>query len=287
MTTATTWGQAYDYVWRNKWKHLPSATTNRINAGHITDYAGRSFPLSRMGKVAWWIELISNLREDHPNWQNGTINRVLSAGTTVLKYTYKAELHSVKCPTFDRLKEGEHRLVYFTKEQVDKMVFVATDVFERPDLSDAILFSAYTGIRQDELMKLRVEDVDFSLDTIWIGGKPGRETKGREVRAIAIHPRLTDILSRRLANRDPKARVFGDDWANKDALYRAFKKVRDFCGIDEDHVWHCLRHSFGTFLGEVTHPVQIKALMGHKNIETSLRYVKATDSALRTAINAI
>jgi hypothetical protein len=29
------------------------------------------------------------------------------------------------------------------------------------------------------------------------------------------------------------------------------------------------------------------ALMGHKQIDTTLRYCKATDSALRTAISAI
>ena len=31
-----------------------------------------------------------------------------------------------------------------------------------------------------------------------------------------------------------------------------------------------IRQSFGTWLGEVCHPKQIQALMGHKNIETDL-----------------
>ena len=85
----------------------------------------------------------------------------------------------------------------------------------------------------------------------------------------------------------PSALVFGCDWTNKDQLYNSFKKVRDYCGIGDDHVWHSLRHSFGTWVGEVAHPRQLMALMGHKQVETSLRYCKATDSALRTAIAAI
>lgn len=288
MTTkVTNWGQALDYTWRVYWKRLASAETNRINSNHITDYAGRSLPLSRMGKASWWMELISDLQDEHPRWSTSTVNRVVSAGTTVLKYTHKAELHSVECPEFDRLKEGVHRTTYFTKEQVDKLAHIAFDVFNRQDLADAILFSAYTGARQGELLKLRVEDIDFNLDTIWIGGKPGRETKGKEVRALPIHPKLTELLQRRLAGKDPQAKVFGDDWANKDALYRAFKKARDFCKISDDHVWHSLRHSFGTYLGEVAHPRQIMKLMGHAHIDTSLRYVHATEDATRSAIWAI
>jgi len=62
MTTYT-WGQAYDYTWKTKWKRLPSAKTNAINAGHITKYSGRSLPLSRMGKVAWWHEFVSELQD--------------------------------------------------------------------------------------------------------------------------------------------------------------------------------------------------------------------------------
>ena len=284
--TIRTWGEALDYTWRVKWKRLASAKTNQINADHITSYGGRSLPLSRMAKAGWWLELMADLQDEHPTWSTSTVNRVVSAGTTVLKYTNLAGLHSVECPAFTRMKEGEARLTYFSKEEVDKMAHVAVDIFDRQDLADAIVFSAYEGLRQGELLNLRSEDIDLSLNTIWVGGKPGRETKGKEVRAVPIHPKVAPILQRRLAGTYSRDHVFGD-WTNKDQLYAAFKKVRKFCGISEDHVWHSLRHSFGTWLGEVTHPRQIMALMGHKQIETSLRYVKATDEAVRSAVLAI
>lgn len=282
MTTPTkTWGEAFDYTWKVKWRRMASAKTNQINAGHITTYGGRSLPLSRMGKAGWWMELISDLQDEGRN--SSTINRIISAGTTVMRFTRLAGLHDVAVPQFQRLKEGEHRMTYFTKDQVQQMAFVAVDIFDRKDLADAIVFAAYTGVRQGELLKLRSEDVDMGLSRIFVGGKPGRETKGKNVRAIPIHPLVEPIVTSRLG----RSLLFGDDWANKDQLYAAFKKVRKYCGINEDYVWHSLRHSFGTFLGEVTHPRQIMALMGHANIETSLRYVKATDEATRSAVMAI
>jgi integrase len=200
---------------------------------------------------------------------------------------HKAGLTEVAVPLFDRLKEGEQRLTWFTKEQVDAMAFAAVDVFDRQDLADALVFAAYTGARQAELLKLRCEDIDWALNSVWFGGKPGRITKGKDVRAVPIHDKIRNILQRRTTNAMPSALVFGCDWSNKDQLYSKFKLVRKYCGISEDHVWHTLRHSFGTWVGEVAHPRQLMALMGHKQIDTTLRYCKATDSALRTAISAI
>lgn len=278
-----TWGQALDFTMKHRWSRNRSVKTSEINSNHITNYCGRSLPLTRMGNSIWWIELMTELKEENPTWSTSTINRVVSAATTVLKYTRTAGLHNVACPEFQRFKEGECRMTYFTKEQIEAMAFAAVDIYDRQDLADAIIFSGFTGVRQGELLKLKSDDVDLALNVIHVGGKPGRETKGKNVRSIPIHEKILPIIQRRLN----QPRLFGDDWRNKDALYLRFKKVREYCGIGEDFVWHSLRHSFGTFLGEVTHPRQIMALMGHKNIETSLRYVKATDDACRTALHAI
>jgi len=286
MTQIKTWKEAFDFTWRTKWKRTNSAKTMAINAGHITEAVGLSFPLRKMAKAGFWIELISDFEEEGRS--GSTINRIISAGTTVLKHTRLAGLHEIDCPKFNRCKEGEHRLTYFSKEQVEQLSLIARDIYGDTwgnDLADAILVSAYTGVRQGELLKLKADDYDSALnsDQLWIGGKPGRVTKGKNVRNVTLHPKVQPIIKSRL-NQD---RLFGDDWLNKDQLYRSFTKVRKLAGHSEDYVWHSLRHSFGTWLGEATHPRQIMALMGHKNIETSLRYVKATDSATRSAILAI
>ena len=279
--TIKTWGEALDYTWRVKWKRKNSAKTNAINSGHVTNYCGRSLPLKRMTVAGWWMEFKAEMEEEGRS--GSTINRILSAGTTVMKFTHLAGLHTNVCPKFERAEEGEHRLTYFTKEQVSLMAEIAVDVYDRQDLADAILFSAYTGVRQGELLKLRSDDVDVARSQIWVGGKPTLVTKGKNVRNVTLHPKIEQITMNRLH----QDKLFGDDWNNKDQLYAAFKKVRKLAGLSEDYVWHTLRHSFGTWLGETTHPRQIMALMGHANIETSLRYVKATDEATRSAVLAI
>ena len=282
-STLKTWGDALDWTWQNKWKRLNSAKTNSINAGHVTSYCGRSFPLSRLGKNAWWVEFQNELLDEHPNWQPATVNRVTSAASAVLRYTFRAGLHGVKPPEFDRLKEGEARFTYFTKAQVDQLADVAAHIFDRPELSDAILTSAYTGCRQGELLNLKAEDVDLAADCLWIGGKPKRETKSKNVRSIPLHDKIRAVLTSRL----DRKYLFKNDWTNKDQLYNAFKKVRKQCGISEDYVWHSLRHTFATWIGESNSVRTAQELLGHKDVTQTLRYMKATDEAARAAILSI
>lgn len=282
MKTITTWGQALDWYWNKTAKRQAQAPMFQINSRKITDYCGRSMPLSRMGKGAWWIEFISYLTEN-TNLSTSTINRVISVGTTVLRKTGLNGLHSVPCPTFEKPKEKGARLTYFSKKQVDTMAFNAVDIFDRKDLAEAIIFSAYTGLRQGELLKIKPSDIDFETNTLNVGGVPHLHTKSGKARTVPLHEKVIPILKNRLSNNY----LFGDDWINKDQLYRAFTKVRDYSGFSIKHVWHSLRHSFGTYLGEVTHPRQIMAIMGHANIETSLRYTHVTDKAIRSAISAI
>ncbi len=279
--STTTWGDAFAYTWKVRWRHAKSCKTAHINASHITNYAGKSCPISRMAKPSFWMELVSDMKDDGRN--GSTINRIISAGRTAFETSRKGELHNHQWPEIDRQKEGEARLTWYTKEDVQKMAYLASTVFDRPDLADAIVFSAYTGVRQGELLKLKSEDIDLARDLLWVGGKPKRETKGKNVRSVFIHEQIKPIIMNRL-DRDY---LFRDDWNNKDQLYGRFKKVRAYAGLPDDHCWHSLRHSFGTWLGEVTHPKQIQELMGHKNIETTLRYVKPTNEALRSAIQAL
>ena len=284
MSQIKTWGQAFDFTWRTKWKRTRSAKTNAINAGHITEYGGLSLPLARMSKAGWWIEFKAELEDQ--NRSGSTINRILSAGTTVLKHTRLAGLHEYDCPTFERAEEGKHRLTWFTKDEVDKLAYLSRDLYGDRwgnNLADAILVSAYTGVRQGELLKLRPDDYDPALDAIVIGGKPWNKTKSGSVRQITVSKKIQPIIQNRLS----QSRLFEEDWSNKDQLYKAFKKVRNLAGFDESYVWHTLRHSFGTWVGAVSHPRTVMELLGHATIDMSLRYCKATDEATRSAIEAI
>jgi integrase len=148
--------------------------------------------------------------------------------------------------------------------------------------TDAVIFSAYTGLRQSAILQIKPKHVNLDKNIITIGGKDFK-TKGLESRIIPLHPLAKKVLLNRLG----KSLLFGGDYTNKDQMYNLFKKVKAYNGFDNDYVWHSLRHSFGTWLGEKTNPRQIMSLMGHKDVTTSMRYCHISDEALHNSISLI
>jgi integrase len=285
-----TWGDAVDFTFRTRdsWRHGASVATNTYNCKHFTNCVGNSFPLAKITPMVMNQACID--LEEERNMSDSTINRVISAVSTVLTHCSSMGVTDITPPKFKRRKEGEHRLTWFTKEEVDQMYDAAIDPFSRDDVAAIIVVAAYTGMRQGELLKLRMQDIDLGTGQIYIGGRDGFQTKGKNFRAVPVHERIKPIITQRSEYAPRNALIFGDDWpGGKDQLIRAFKKVRNY-SVKKDDKWtfHSLRHTFATWCAEAGVPIRtLMGLMGHSNVETTLRYAKVTDQARYDAISAI
>ena len=288
INKVTTWGQAMDFTFSNKpeWKHGNGSKTTRINCKHFTRLRGLGCPIKSIRPA---LMLLTANELEAEGKSNATINRVISAVSTAIRFCASVELCEMP-PPFVRRKESEGRKLYFTKDQVDRLALISTEVFGREDLRDIILFGAYTGMRQSEILRIRAKDIDWNQHRIKVGGVPGQWTKSKDNRSIPIHDKLVDILASRCSQSSRSdVRLFGDEWRDKDQLLRAFKKPVRLIDLDPDHyVFHTLRHSYATWLGEAGVAVhEIMALCGHKRVETTLRYTKPTDPALERAMALI
>ena len=130
-----------------------------------------------MQEAWWWDEFKAHIRETRPTITDSTINRIITTGTTCFAFTRGRGLHAYDLPKANiREKEGKHRVTWFTREQVDEMYRVghklATDENGYGVVANAILFAAYTGVRREELCKLRTKDINLEDGKVWIGGKP-------------------------------------------------------------------------------------------------------------------
>lgn len=285
-TTIRTWGDGVDYTFRTRhtWRHGNGAATARINTGHFTRLRGRSYPLSKINQPQ--IQQVAIELEEEGK-SDATINRIVSAVSTVLHHLADDGIITA-APKLRRRKEVEHRLTYFTKAEVEGMAQAAVDVWDRQDLADIILAAAFTGMRQGEILSLKIRDIDLSLGIIHVGGRPGFTTKAGNYRGVPIHDRIKDLITDRMANASPNIHIFGDQWNDPDQLRRAFNKVRSYIGKDESYVFHSLRHSFATWAVEADVNIRvIQELLGHKRIETTLRYAKVSNSASRAAVLSI
>lgn len=152
-----------------------------------------------------------------------------------------------------------------TWEQAKRLIDIAT-----PEFKPLILGALYTGCRITELFRLRVGDIDNSRAAIYI--RPGKNFRGR---TIAL-PDEGYLFFKSLANgKAPECLLIRRrqnwPWTNSYAS-KNFKSFIRRLGLPETFVFHCLRHTYASFLLRAnTPPIVVARQLGHLNAETTLR----------------
>ncbi|MBI2415498.1 MAG: tyrosine-type recombinase/integrase [Candidatus Kerfeldbacteria bacterium] len=152
----------------------------------------------------------------------------------------------------------------------------------------------YTGIRLRELVSLKVTCLDFEGQCIKVVRKGGDEDKillpneaAKFLKAyLEVRPK-SDIAYVFVSKRK---RVTKDGYGiSPSEVYLIIQKYLRKAGITKEHLGvHSLRHTFATDLLRLNaNLVQIKELLGHKNIATTQRYVHVEEKDLRKIINQL
>jgi integrase/recombinase XerD len=158
----------------------------------------------------------------------------------------------------------------------------------RLDLRDRTLFEFFidTGARNSEAIGVDWRDINFEKGEIDIVGKGG---KPRTLRLNTSLPWIRKYLKERKSDAAPLFITYRDEHriARADAR-SAIHKLGKRAGITKPVYPHMLRHTFGTYLMRMTDPKTTQTLLGHADVETSLRYyVGVSEKQMRTAHEAL
>jgi integrase len=135
-----------------------------------------------------------------------------------------------------------------------------------------------TGLRLGEGCRLQVGDIDRESMRVCV-----RDGKGGKDRAVLLSPRLLRILEAYWWSYRPRPWLFIRPGTAKPlpvrSSQRAFKKSVQAAGIEKQVSPHSLRHAFATHLLEQGTSLRyIQALLGHRNLTSTLIYTRLTDS---------
>jgi integrase len=152
------------------------------------------------------------------------------------------------------------------------------------DEQDAAIYTvaAFTGLRLGELLALRWRDVDFTKRLVhvrwsYVQGQESRP-KSHKVRSVPLidqAARALDGLSRREFFTGADDLVFASEVGRHldgDQLRRRYHAAQAAAGLRRLRL-HDLRHVFGTLAVQAFPLTDVKAYMGHANIETTMVYV--------------
>jgi len=203
---------------------------------------------------------------------NATINRKLAVMSKVLKFADES-VQLNHYPKIHRQQERNGRIRYVTPEE-EIQIMATLDHWHLPDLKDSISVLIDTGLRRSELGKLKPKDVEGAVVEVWDG-------KGNIDRTVPMTKRVKEIMKRRVQAQATVGKLFP---VNIDTLSRKWDRVRFHLGYD-DLVLHCFRHTTASRL--VQRGVGLKTVkewMGHKVINTTLRYAHLSAKNLEDAV---
>lgn len=182
------------------------------------------------------------------------------------------------------VRKSEHETL--SAEQLRALV-VAARREPDPRVLAVILLGLHAGLRRSDIARLRGEDILPASIRLTVRGV-GDSTKGG--RAYEI-PLLSDDLARALARLRPErgSPLLGDattGWRVATLASLAWSK-----SIGGRARMHALRHACGTAVAAAAGTAQAQAILGHRSITTTQRYVhlSASDAppAVRTAIRRL
>ena len=265
---------------RDSWINGSGAVTALINANHALRILG-DIELTGL-ETKHFTQIREQLLSEDSSASK--INQVFSALTTVVKELIAHGYKEHTVPGFKRMKIKNARPGFYTQDEIDRLLESSRGLSDSLLLHDSIYFSYKTGCRQEELLTLERQDVDFESMEICF-----RDTKNGEDHYLPISEALLPVLERRF-HQMIDARVFPWEGCRNGSqkLREEFRSLASSLDIDPSKLWHTIRHTTATHLVSKGAPLRvIMGVLNHKNVSTTLRYAKVADQSKKEALDLL
>ncbi|ANW95174.1 integrase [Wenyingzhuangia fucanilytica] len=236
--------------------------------------------------IRTWIVYLNGL-----GIANRSVNRKLTALKSFYNYLQKIEA-VVKNPLSGQksLKTSKKVIIPFSEREIESSLLIEDDAYTpfeqlRNKLIIHLLYA--TGIRQAELIGLKLQNVDFETSTIKVLGKRNKE------RIIPIYPEILEELKRYKEQRDAVgAEVFNFFITKRGRklygalVYRVINSYFSKVSTKEKKSPHVLRHSYATdLINQGADLNSVKELLGHSSLAATQVYTHNSLDKLKQVYN--
>lgn len=207
--------------------------------------------------------LMSSLRDR--KLSNATINRYMASFGGALTWAVQNDLLDAK-PPIPKLPETKGRMAYLTEPEIERMNAQLV-AMGRHDLSVVFRTLLVTGLRINELLG---PNIRMTPDGAWLHLW---DTKNGDERIVP----LVEALRR------PLAALMASGLPSYPSVRKGLLRASKLAGI-QAVTPHVLRHTCATMLTSKDVPTRvIQQYLGHKSINTTLKYAKVEDKTLTNA----
>jgi len=208
-------------------------------------------------------------------WCGNSFNLSINAFNHYAKFL-KVELEFPKYHRIDKKVKP-----YLTEKEVNDIVFKIPLIFENPDKVKAIFLVMFsTGIRPKEVLQLKRADFNFETKTFVI-----KNTKTHKDKTIVLSNELTTMLPAIFAGEQETTNAFN---ITKEGLSYIFTRIKEMMGISIQFSPYSSRHYFAHLMLKKGLKInELQVAMNHKNIITTMGYLRITEDESNDAVRNI
>lgn len=255
---------------RDEWRSAKQLDSIRRVYKSVEAHFGANCPLSEISE-----EDILKMGEKlmHKGNTPSTVNKRLSMLSVLFSEAIRWKKHAGEKPRMVRYKvRNARRRTITPEEEATAIALCIKDSPYESAMADLIVVLADTGLRLSEALGIQPEHINVEAEAVMVV-----DTKSGDDRVVPLTRRTLAILQRR--NTAP---VFQP--LNAYAVSHIWRRIRKKMGLehDKEFVLHSFRHTYGSTLANAgIDAFRLQKAMGHKNIQSTQRYIKISASALR------
>lgn len=216
----------------------------------------------------WIVELSEN------GLSTRSINRKISSLKSYFNFLIAINKLNVSPLKLHRNLKVEPKIIIpFNEREMDKVFEIFNNnsgKLDRDFLIIEILYS--TGLRRDELINLKFEDIYFEQGLIKVLGKRNKE------RLVPVLPNLLSKIKKYSSNNSINSYLFKSKNGKKispSTIYRIVKKYFRQISSKNKISPHVLRHSFATHMINNGADINsVKEILGHSSLASTQIYTK-------------
>lgn len=220
---------------------------------------------------------------------NKTVNNHLSMLNTCLTHAVEwEELESV--PRIKKLKVEPNKFDFLTFKESDLLINSSNGIWRK-----MILFALHTGMRYGEIRAIKWQDINWEKNLINVKKSFYRDilgsTKSNKERHIPISYQLRMELEK---DKQVEGYIFAyeNKYIEENMPRRALRRIVEKTDLKRENGrkigWHALRHTFASQLAMKGAPLSaIQQLLGHSDIQTTMRYAHLSPSTLDETIKLL
>ena len=221
---------------------------------------------------------------------SGTSPITLNATITGLKFLFDVTLGHGDVLAKMQSVRVQHKIpVVLNKQEVARLIACAGNIKHQT----ALALAYGTGLRANEVISLRVTDIDSQRMTLRV-----EQGKGGKDRYAMIPPVLLERLRVWWRVARAQGKMLDGGWLfpglnpinplTARQLNRAIHEAATLAKIDKPVSMHTLRHSFATHLLEQKVDIRvIQVMLGHKKLETTALYTQVATEVLKEVISPL